>query len=243
MVNRNQFSIIIVLFVVMGLLSGCGYNANQVNPSSSAVIRDSLTLVQSAVENYKNKFGVLPIKNFTPDTPEYEQCIVDFKKLMDNGVLGEIPTNAFEKGGSNYYVIVNPDTKPTVKLLDLVSMQAVNELQTQIDDYRLKHRGTIPSKTLVANGWFTLDYTKLKVKKPTILSPYSKQPIELLVALNGKLCMDYATDIMQALQLLKITNPQENIDLRTYLVDAGYYVPGRSFAYYWQNEQPVLAKQ
>jgi hypothetical protein len=219
------------------------YNPTTNNASlNQAVIKDSLLLVQSAVDNYKKNNGVLPIKNFDSQTPLYEQCVVDFKKIMDQGLLGEIPTNAYEKGGSNYYVIVTPETKPTVKLLDLISIQQVNEVQSKITEYRNKHFGQIPSKQQTSIGWFTIDYAKLHMTKPTVLSPYSRLPIELFVALDGTVVMDYGSDIMKALQMQHVNHPSDTVDLRTFLVAASYYVPAKSGIYYWMHNEPVLQR-
>lgn len=231
-----------MVVVLVGLLSGCMYSNNTTNLSNPSVIKDSITLVQAAVDSYRSATGVLPIKNFDERTSTYEQYVIDFKKIIDRGLLGEIPTNSFEKGGANYYVIINAEKTPQVKLLDLLSLQQINDLQSAIDTYRLHNRGLIPSKSIYQSGWYYIDYEKLKVQKPVILSPYSKQPTEILVALDGHLVMDYAADISKAMTLLEVKNPSSDLDLRTYLVQASYYVPGRSVPYYWNNNQPQIAE-
>lgn len=242
MVTINKILKLILFVLIVGLLSGCMYNNNTSNSTNPAVVKDSLTLVQAAVDSYRTATGVLPIKNFDSSTSTYEQYVIDFKKIIDRGFLGEIPSNSFEKGGANYYVLIDAEEKPQVKLLDLLSLQQLNDLQSQIDTYRLNNRGLIPSKSIYQSGWFYIDYEKLKIDKPVILSPYSKQPTEILVALDGQLVLDYAADISKAMKLLAVNNPPADIDLRTYLVQASYYVPGRSAAYYWNNNQPQIAE-
>lgn len=238
----NKLSKLILFVLVVVLLSGCMYSNNATNSNNPAVVKDSLTLVQAAVDSYRTATGVLPIKNFDPNTSTYEQYVIDFKKIMDRGLLGDIPVNSFEKGGANYYVIINAEATPQVKLLDLLSLQQLNDLQTQVDTYRLNNRGLIPSKSRYKSGWYYVDFEKLKMNKPVVLSPYSKQPIEILVAPDGQLVLDYAADISKAMTLLAVNNPSTDMDLRTYLVQASYYVPGRSVPYYWNNNQPQIAE-
>lgn len=213
---------------------------NNTSTENPTILKDSITLVQSAIVNYQKTTGVLPIKNFDANTPLYEQCIVDFKKLIERGMIGEIPSSSFEKGGTNYFVILNPDTEPTVKLLDLISLQLTNELQSDITNYMEKHDGQVPIKAQYSLGWYTIDFKKLNVDHPIIKSPYSKAPIEPLVSKNGQVILDYAPDIVKAMEILNITQPDVNVDLRTFLVEASYYVPGRSSGYHWTNDQPVL---
>ena len=228
----------IVLIAV--LLSGCMYQQSA-TPNNTAVMKDAIFLVQKAVEDYKAASGVLPIKTFAATTPLYEQCIVDFKKLQGQGSIGEVPKSAFESGGSNYFVIINPDTKPEVKLLDIVSLQAVNDIQSAVSTYMVKNEGRIPKKQAVESGWYTIDYEAMKIDQPSIDSPYSHTPLVALVAETGRVILDYRSDIAQAMERLKATNPASNIDLRTYLIQAGFFVPGRSTSYYWRNGEPTLS--
>jgi hypothetical protein len=210
-------------------------------PNNTAVMKDALYLVQKAVDDYKTATGVLPIQTFNATTPLYEQCIVDFNKLQAQGAIGEVPKSAFESGGSNYFIIINPDKKPEVKLLDIVSLQAVNDLQAAVSTYMVNHKGEVPTKKVQESGWYTINYKKLKLDEPSIESPYSHTPLRALVAKTGQVILDYRTDIAKAMEMLKVTNPPASVDLRTYLTQAGFYVPGRSTAYYWRNSEPTLS--
>jgi hypothetical protein len=218
------------------------YQPNSTN-NNPAILKDSLTLVQSAILDYKAATGVLPIQNFDETTPLYEQCVIDFKKMVDSGVLGEIPSSSFERGGTNYFVILNPDDAPTVKLLDLVSLQTVNDVQDKVTRYQGNHRGAVPNANAIVPGWYSIDYEKLSMNEPTVLSPYSKQPTQLFVSLSGHVIVDYSADVMKAKDLANVKNPKSNLDLRTLLIDQSYFVPARSTAYYWRNNQLELALQ
>jgi hypothetical protein len=229
-----------IIAIIAVLMSGCMYQQSA-TPNNTAVIKDALYLVQKAVDDYKLATGVLPIKTFNATTPLYEQCIIDFSKLQAQGVIGEVPKSAFESGGSNYFVIINPDTKPEVKLLDIVSLQAVNDIQSAVTTYMVNHKGEVPTKKLQESGWCTIDYKKMKLDAPSILSPYSHIPMLALVAKTGRVILDYRTDIAKAMELVKVTNPANTIDLRAYLTQAGFYVPGRSTSYFWRNNAPTLS--
>lgn len=229
-----------LLLIMTVLLSGCMYQQSM-TPNNTAVMKDALYLVQKAVDDYRTATGVLPIKTFTATTPLYEQCIIDFNKLQAQGAIGEVPKSAFESGGSNYFVIINPDTKPEVKLLDIVSLQAANDLQAAVSTYMVNHAGKVPTKKMQESEWYTIDYKALKIDEPSIQSPYSHAPMLALVAKNGRVILDYRSDIAKAMEMVKATNPAASIDLRTYLIQAGFYVPGRSTSYFWRNNAPTLS--
>lgn len=231
--------LMIIYVSMMLLLTGCMYpdelrEENQVSPGEFVVV------VQQAVERYQESHSVLPIKNSGLDTPIYEKYVIDFKKLMDYGYLSTIPTDAFENGGSAYYVLVNVEESPEVKLMDLVVKQQVGEVQRDISSYQSNHDGQLPLGELVAEGFYRIDYDKLGVQAVQIQSPYSRQFLSLLVHKSGEVFIDYASDIMLAKDKIDMTTPDIDMDLRTWLVETSYYVPVSSMPYYWMDERPQI---
>src|SRR5699024_12881517 len=70
------------------------------------------------------------------DTPIFEKYIIDFSVMKENGVLSEIPGNAFENGGIYQYGLITPEENPRVKLIDLRvtrSEEHTSELQSRFD--------------------------------------------------------------------------------------------------------------
>lgn len=224
------------------LLSGCLY-PNELMTANQAPPNEYITVVQSAVDAYRQKTGVLPIKNSEMDTPIYEKYVIDFKRLKDQHVLSTIPANAFENGGTNLYVLVHVETKPEVKLLDLRSYQQVGDLQKQVVEYRNKHGGELPFGEPVAEHFHWLDFAKLGVTPPEIRSPYSRQTLNVLIHDSGQLAIDYAPEIMRVMQQKNAQSVDPKQDLREILVAESYYVPALSYPYHWLNNEPVVSVQ
>lgn len=103
------------------LLSGCLY-PKELRKENQMASGEYVMVVQNAIDQYKAKTGVLPIKNSTENTPIYEKYPVDFRKLQ-GPYLSSIPVNAFENGGTAAYVLVDVETKPAVKMMDIPSFQ------------------------------------------------------------------------------------------------------------------------
>lgn len=230
------------VFMLLLFSSGCLYPddrrvENQVNPQEFVIV------VQAAVETYQANTGILPIKNSDMDTPIFEKYIVDFKKMLYRGHISRIPANAYENGGTDYYVLIDAESEPTVKLLDIISLQQVREIERLVKNYVSNNAGQIPQDSHVSGEWHTIDFVKLGKDRIQVRSIYSGQYLSLLVHSSGKVIIDYAPEIMKILTRNEVTNPDPNLDLRSYLVKHSFYVPGQSNAYYWQNNQPVISDQ
>lgn len=226
----------IALLILFGL-SGCMYPEDR-RIENQVSIEESLLVVQSAVDRFKQNSGVLPIKNSNMDTPLYEKYIIDMEKLIRSGALGRIPSNAFEQGGSYYFVIVDAETKPTVKLMDLDTIQKAGEIQSEVDRYILE-QAEPPLGEHVHDGWHRIDREALP-RLPALKSVYTGQIANLLIHRTGVVAIDYATDIMQLLQRENIMNPEPTVDLRTFLVQKSPFVPVVSYAYYWRDNEPRI---
>ncbi|MFD0694843.1 hypothetical protein ACFQZT_12125 [Paenibacillus sp. GCM10027628] len=223
------------------LLSGCAYpkelrKENQINPA------EFITLVQQAVDQFHEKSGVLPIKNSDMTTPLYEKYVIDFGKLQKMHLLSSVPANAFESGGIFLYVLVNVETKPQVKLMDLSAYQSVEDVQKKVDDYKVKHNGSLPSGIEINDVFEYVDFNKLGIKSPEIKSDFYRQNFitYMVHKQSGKVAIDYGMDIMKMIQSGSLESSlKPDQDLRELLVTKSYFVPIRSFSYYWQNNQPM----
>lgn len=226
--------------VFIMLLSGCMYK-NEVQNQNSLASGEYLTVVQNAVDTYHKATGVLPIKTKPQDTPLYEKYLIDFKKLKDRKMISTVPTNAFENGGSAIYVIVDAETKPTVKLMELSAYQKVVQLQADIDAYKAK-KGVLPIGAQTAPSFYAIDFSKLGQKEIQFQSPYSSQFLTVILSESGQAAIDYGPEIMKLINK-KSLKPDSKQDLRALLVEESFYIPVRSFPYYWSGDQPVVKQE
>jgi hypothetical protein len=230
----------IALCIVL-LLSGCAYpnelrKENQINPA------EFITVVQQAIDLFHEKTGVLPIKNSDMTTPLYEKYVIDFGKLKKTNLLSSVPANAFESGGIFLYVLVDVETKPLVKLMDLSAYQSVEDVQKKVDDYKVKHGGQLPKGIAINDTFAYVDFDKLGMKSPEIKSDFNRQNfITFMLHMNsGKVAIDYGMDIMKIIQSGSLeTSLKPGQDLRELLVAKSFFVPIRSYSYFWQNNQPI----
>ncbi|TVY11604.1 DUF3939 domain-containing protein [Paenibacillus cremeus] len=224
--------------LIFTLLSGCLY-PKEMRKENQIASGEYVVLVQNAIDQYKAKTGVLPIKNSEETTPIYEKYPIDFKKLK-GPYLSTVPANAFENGGTATYVLVDAETKPTVKMMDIPSFQQTVDLQKAVDDYKAK-TGQLPKGQAIAQGFSTIDYAKLSRKPDEVQSMYSREiKLPFMLHDSGVVAIDYAPEIMRLIdkkQLQSKLDPKQ--DLRQLLVQESFYVPARSFPYFWHNGQPV----
>jgi hypothetical protein len=237
--NTYVKSSVLVLLTLL-LLTGCMY-PDEMRKESQALPGEYTAVVQQAVERYKEASGVLPIKNSNVNTPLYEKYVIDLKKLMDSGYLSRLPDDAFESGGNYYYVLVDVEDKPRVKLMDLAAKQQVGDVQRVVDSYSFNNGGALPLGEQAADSFYRISYDQLGMKPVQVRSPFSRQYLSLLLHESGRVFIDYAPDIMQAKEKANIIEtPDEEKDLRTWLVDASYFVPVDSMPYYWVEGQPKI---
>lgn len=237
--NKKWISFLVV-FVSLLMLTGCMYPddrraQNLVNPQEFVLV------VQGAVNTYRSSTGLLPIKNSELTTPIYEKYVIDFKKLLDRGYLSQIPSNAFENGGTNFYVLIHVETNPTVKLMDMLPMQQASEIQRLVNDYISRNEGRIPSETAITDHWYSINYSLLGKDRSQVKSVYSNLYLSMLVHTSGKVIIDYGPEIMKLIQRLELTDIEPNLDLRTLLVEHSYFVPGQSHPYFWVEDRPYLS--
>lgn len=243
MIGLHKFRMVrLILFVMLlvSLTSGCMYK-NQIVQESPIQVKESMVLVQQAINDFHDKTGVLPIKTKPMDTPIFEKYVIDFNQLMRGGYLGNIPTTAYEKGGTFVYVFVDVETKPTVKLFDLVAVQDIGEIQQLVNVYK-QARGELPIDIDLDNGYYSIDYQLLKTDAKQIKSRYSSQFLGLMMDEDGTVSIDYAPEIMKQMQTLTANGKKDAMntkDLRTLLVDHSFFVPVLSVPYELKNNEPI----
>jgi hypothetical protein len=225
-----------LLALIMMTLAGCLYPEDQ-TPGGQASAREAVLTVQDAIDRYQQQTGLLPIQNANESVPIYEKYKVDFGKLKRMGFIAQIPSAAFENGGSFQFLIIDEETKPQVKLLDLGTFQAVNDIQKKVNEYRASHGNRNPSGDEQYPGFPVVDFKKLGMKAPDIVSVYSRQTLNVLVDEQGQAYVDYGIDIATAVNKTE-SKPQADEDLRRVLIDASYYVPVRSPEYHWIDGEP-----
>lgn len=216
------------------LLSGCLY-PDEMKRDSNASVENYVSLVQNAIEKYNEETGVLPIKNSEPDTPIYEKYQINFESLVPR-YLEVIPENDFVKGGHHLYVLVDVETKPIVKLLDLQVSKSVRNAKQSIDQFRLQNNNKLPSAEQVTDGVYAIDFKKMRTNVITATSPYSNQSLPLYVTEDGEVIVDYSIDIFSK---MKEEGTVEG-DLRQILVNHSYFVPSHSLPYKEVNGEPVI---
>lgn len=223
-------------FIPLLTLSGCLYPDDR-TPGGEASVREAVLTVQDAVDRYFEQTGVLPIENADESVPTYEKFKIDLGKLQRADYLGSVPPIAFEKGGRFQFLVIDEETKPQVKLLDLSVYQQVGEVQKKVVDYFSAHKGVIPAGEQVYPGYVSVDFVKLGTDAPDIRSVYSRQPLDFIMDVAGKVYLDYGIDIATAINKSR-TSPAKDADLRRYLIDASYYVPVKSVEYHWVDHAP-----
>lgn len=230
---------LLAVLLLFWICSGCLYpdEEQQQNPAAG---KEYLLVVQNAVNEYQKETGLLPIRNSTVETPVYEKYIIDFKMLKNRGFISEIPSNAFEKGGGNYYLILNEETHPEVKLLNLSLFQQVEKVQKWVDTYKTNHYGRLPTGPSAAPHFNWIDFMLLKEKEQQVRSLYTGNYLSLMMHESGRVVINYAPDLMQLVNKGTI-KPTENTDLRTLLVEQFPYAPAKSYPYYWVNDEPQIS--
>ncbi|WP_307201615.1 hypothetical protein [Paenibacillus harenae] len=238
--NLRIFTVLILICVFVATLSGCMYPDDQRMQNQTAP-KEAIRNVQGAIDQYKAETGMLPIKNSDAETPVYEKFLIDFAKLQRTGYLSDIPSAAFEKGGNYYFLVIDEETTPRVKLMDLVTYQKLNDIQGWIKSY-LQNGGELPKGEQMYPGFYQIDYKKLNKTAPVIQSAFSGQSINALMDEGGVVYADYGIDLMQLIQRNGDASIDEKLDLRTLLVDDSDFVPVKSPIYHYVNGEPLAVK-
>jgi len=235
--TRNAAAIAMIMVMTL-LLSGCLYPDSQLDKQPA---KDAILNVQTVIDQYQKDTGLLPILNSDQNTPLYEKYVIDFAKLQRMNYLSSIPETAYEKGGTYYYLIINEETDPTVKLMNLVIYQQVNDVQAAVKSFMSGHNGELPSSGEAYPDFVRIDYKRLGIKEPVIRSMFTGQTLSTLADAKGNVYVDYGSDIMQALQKAPDSGLKQDQDLRSLLVDGSDFVPVKSPVFRLVNGEPQAA--
>ncbi|MCC8436039.1 hypothetical protein HP567_015955 [Brevibacillus sp. M2.1A] len=235
---RKSFKLVISLTILSSLLSGCLYpderRAENQIPSTFFV-----EATQKAIEQFQKDTAVLPIVTKSLDTPIFEKYEIDFRKMIPK-YMPDVPGNAFEKGGVYKYVLIDVETKPTVKLIHLTAVSTVADVQSEVDRYK-GHFEKLPVLADLGNGYYSIDHERLGLKAWQVPSTMGTYLLPLVMNAEGQVGIDYASDIAQLLRDTKVTVP-EKTDPRYVLARNSMFVPAKSFPYEMVNGEPQLLK-
>ncbi|MBW7473456.1 hypothetical protein K0T92_01705 [Paenibacillus oenotherae] len=231
-------TVMLVLAVMAVVLTGCLYPEEQMAQNQKPP-KDVIINIQSVVDQYYKETGLLPIKNSEADTPLYEKYVIDFAKLQRMNYLSDIPAAAYEMGGNNYFLIINEETDPVVKLMNLVIYQRVNDIQAAVKKYADASNGQLPKGETAYPDFWRIDYGKLNMKDPNISSLFSGQTLSAMMDAKGNVYLDYGIDVMGAVNKLDAgSKPDSSADLRTLLVEQSEFVPVKSTVYRLVDGEP-----
>ncbi|MDQ6418242.1 hypothetical protein RB620_02210 [Paenibacillus sp. LHD-117] len=232
-------SVMLTIALVALPLGGCMYPKQ--NLKQNAAPKEAIRNVQGAIDQYFEETQLLPIKNSSQDVPRYEKYLIDFDKLLAKGYMSAVPVAAFEGGGHYYFLVIDEDTDPRVKLMDIVTAQKINDIQNLVNGY-MQESGTVPKGNAVYPGFYEIDYQLMDKKAVTVTSVFSGGTQRAIVDEDGTVFADYGVDLMQLLERGGESSYEENIDLRTLLVDSSDYVPVKSPAYKLIDGEPVAVQ-
>ncbi|WP_138753490.1 hypothetical protein [Paenibacillus sinopodophylli] len=241
LIGTRLWAGLVVSIVAMLALTGCMYPKDQLKQNQVAP-KEAVRNVQAAIDQFKQETGMLPIKNSTADTPKYEKFLIDFSKLGRTGYLTDIPSAAFENGGTFSFLVIDEETEPRVKLLDIVASQNINDIQAWVTAY-IQSNSVLPKGEQTYPGFYQINYKEMNKTAPTIRSVFSGQTLQALVDENGVVYTDYGIDVMQFIQKSGESDYASDYDLRELLVDASDFVPVKSPVYHLVNNEPQAAKQ
>ncbi|HLR73211.1 MAG TPA: hypothetical protein VK073_03255 [Pseudogracilibacillus sp.] len=227
---KKSVFMLVLLTMTLVTLTGCLYPQDEL-AKNKIPNEEQLEMVQTAVLQYMDETdGLLPIKTKDNDVDDYEKYLIDFNMLKERQLISEPPGTAYENGGVYQYGVVTPEEDPRVKLIDLRITEAIRSVNIKLNTYRNKHTYP-PYGEEVADGLYEVNYDKLGMKKaPEIISPYSQNPLRLIMNTDGDLYVDYSSDLQQAIDEYD-HNFKEGDDIRSILVDHYPFMPAYSLPY------------
>lgn len=230
---------LLIIVFSLSLLTGCLYPKEKL-AENQIPYEDQIAAVQRAVDQFQEDTGgLLPIKTRDMETPIYQKYPIDFTRLSPK-YIAEPPGNAYETGGVYLYVLVNAETNPTVKLLDVRISEELSELNLRVQMYRSSN-GYAPFKEQLETNIFTLDYAKLGLKEePFVVSPFTGKNLPLLITNTNEIFVDYRMDLYEYLTKYEHTYKTGD-DIRDLLVENSMFVPTNSRAITIDDEnEPIF---
>ncbi|MET3289524.1 UNVERIFIED_CONTAM: hypothetical protein ABID98_002094 [Brevibacillus sp. OAP136] len=229
---------VLLIILVSILLSGCMYPKER-RAENQVPSTFYLEATQKAIDQFHQETGVLPIVTKKLDTPIFEKYEIDFTKMMPK-YIPDVPANAFEKGGVYMYVLIDVETKPTVRLINLSMVSQLADVQQAVNRY-VGSKNQLPTKQELGNGYYTIDYDAIRMKEVQVNSLVSQTFLPLIMNEKGDVGIDYASDIASILRSTKAQVPKDT-DPRYVMARESMFVPAKSFPYTMENGDPVLLK-
>lgn len=227
------------LFIVI-LLSGCLFPSSELS-QNEIPNEEQLKMVEKAVLQYKEQTnGLMPIKTKESDVARYEKYLIDFTLLKEAQLIQETPGTAYENGGYYQYILLDPEEDVQVKLIDLRITEKIREVNVKLDMYRQKNIYP-PFGEEISKDIYRLNYEKLGYKSdPTVISPFTKEDLPILITTDGSLIVDYRVDLQRAIAEF---NPDigEGDDLRNILEKHYPFVPAYSVKYELKDDEPSFS--
>ncbi|GFN30634.1 hypothetical protein [Paenibacillus xylaniclasticus] len=233
---------VLTLLCLMAALSGCLYPKDQLVQNQMPA-KDAILNIQTVVNQYFADTGMLPIVTPDADTPKYEKYRIDFAKLKGKNYISAPPSYAFEGGGHYYYLIINEESSRQVKLMDIAIFQKVSDIQREVNEYYKRDSKMVSlNGDQVYPGFYRINFDLLGMKEPEIKSVYSGRTISPMIDERGYVYLDYAFDMMQAVQKSGM-EPKEDDDLRELLAQSSDLVPVKSPLYRFVNGEPQAQQE
>ncbi|WP_100398538.1 hypothetical protein [Bacillus sp. FJAT-44742] len=229
--------LISILILVSLVLNGCMYPQEK-RAENQVPYDNQIQSVQTAVDQYQQDHGVLPIQTRDGNIQEYQRYVIDFRRLMPR-YIQEPPGNSFENGGTFQYVLMNVEEDPEVKVLQLSLMREIQEFQRFVNQY-INKNGFAPVDETVAPGLFTIDLDRLNYHRDArVQSPYFDTYLPLLMDRSGQIYIDYSIDLNMALREFDHSY-EEGEDIRQLLAEEFPVVPAFSVPYTIEDDEPVF---
>ncbi len=237
MMSAKKIGLLLIISVVF-VLSGCMYPSEKTT-GQEIPYADQLESMQKAVEAFqKDSGGLLPIKTRELETDIYIKYPIEFSKIVP-AYTEKMPSNAYETGGIYQYVLIDVETNPTVKLVDLRSAERIRDL-----NMRKNINGRTPFKESVGENVYSVDFKAMGFKEPlTVPSPYSDAILPLVVGGDGVFYIDYSIDLNR---ILKEQQPdvKKGEDIRYLLADNYPVLPAYSLPYTVnEKNEPIFMKK
>ncbi|MGG1659639.1 hypothetical protein [Brevibacillus sp. NRS-1366] len=235
---RKTFKLVASLTILSVVLSGCLY-PDERKAENQVPSTFFLEATQKAIEQFQKDTQVLPIVTKPMETPIFEKYEIDFRKMIPK-YMPDVPGNAFEKGGTYKYVLIDVETKPTARLIHLGAVSTVADVQSAVDRYR-NYFNKLPVQSDLGNGYYSIDHSEIGVKVWQVPSTMGNYLLPLVMNAEGKVGIDYGADIANMLRENKVT-VQPKTDPRYVLARETMFVPAKSFPYELVDGEPRLMK-
>lgn len=233
---RKYFKLICLMLCTF-FLTACMYPKeeraeNQVAPT------DQLQMIQTAVDQYKkDNGGLLPIKERDMSYQIYVKHPIDFDKLKPK-YISDVPGTSYERGGYFQYVLMDVETKPLVKVIDLRTSEKLKDLRIRLN---IKN-DQLPLGKKIGPNVYKIDYKKFGLKSyPTVKSPYSDEALPIYINGGSDFIIDYRLDLGKALQTKKY-QVQPDKDIRWILYKDSPVLPAYSVPYTVNDKNEPIFK-